>query len=234
MVQQNSHSTSETRDLEPNKSAPEVHSVNPYSSGILKWCYNKAQGKLRVNAAWLFFILSLILTRDYPSSYFLIFGVLISFMGACLRYWASGYLRKDNKLTVSGPYQLTRNPLYFGTFLMGVGSCLLTQSLALTSFCIFVFGGIYHFVILGEEQKLRKLFGKDYETYTSLVPRFFPDPTRLFGKINPELAKLNPHPETFKFSHALANKNKAYEAFVSFAGLIGFFFLIAWLKLQNY
>ena len=37
-------------------------------------------------------------------------------LGFIIRAWATGHIRKNDELTVSGPYALTRNPLYLGSF----------------------------------------------------------------------------------------------------------------------
>ena len=35
--------------------------------------------------------------------------------------WAAGTIRKNRVLTTHGPYAFTRNPLYFGSFIIGIG-----------------------------------------------------------------------------------------------------------------
>jgi hypothetical protein len=41
-----------------------------------------------------------------------------------IRAWASGHIRKNQTLAVSGPYAYTRNPLYLGSLILGVGFCI--------------------------------------------------------------------------------------------------------------
>ena len=41
--------------------------------------------------------------------------------GLGLRACASGYVKKNSELTVTGPYAHTRNPLYLGSMLMAAG-----------------------------------------------------------------------------------------------------------------
>src|SRR5438270_686531 len=65
--------------------------------------------------AALFFLLS------RPRLLTLAIGGAVAVMGLALRAWASGYLRKNDELATSGPYAHTRNPLYLGSFLIGLG-----------------------------------------------------------------------------------------------------------------
>ena len=48
-------------------------------------------------------------------------GGTISLLGLAIRAWASGHIRKNDALATSGPYAYTRNPLYLGSFLLGLG-----------------------------------------------------------------------------------------------------------------
>src|SRR5215510_479581 len=61
----------------------------------------------------------LLLARPTPVS--LLVGASVSVLGLSLRAWASGHIRKNDELAVSGPYAYTRNPLYLGSFLLGIG-----------------------------------------------------------------------------------------------------------------
>lgn len=195
------------------------------TSGTLKlhdWYRGFVRGKTRVTLAWLFAAVLIFCARDYPTWP----GIGLCFAGAALRYWASGFLRKDTKPAVGGPYALTRNPLYLGTYLMALGTALAIENWLLLAVLSLAFAIIYHFVILDEEEKLQKLFGKPYELYCETVPRFFPAiwfPSRRL------LNEVNPNQNYRRFDAELAKKNKAHEAFLAFAGLIGFVTLIAFL-----
>src|SRR5687768_1547746 len=48
-------------------------------------------------------------------------GAFVSVLGLAIRAWAAGHIRKNAQLATSGPYAFTRNPLYFGSFLLGLG-----------------------------------------------------------------------------------------------------------------
>lgn len=140
-----------------------------------------------------------------------------------MRYWASGYLRKDTRPAVGGPYRFVRNPLYLGTYLMAIGTAWATENWILLGTSTVLFAIIYHFIILDEEIKLRKIFKESYSEYCKAVPRFFP---RLWLPFAPatraQMKKVNPDSSHWHFSMDLAAKNKAYEAYVSFVGMIAF------------
>ena len=170
-------------------------------------------GKRRFQLAWIFAFLLAVFANHYPS----IIGILICFFGATLRFISSGYLRKESKLAVGGPYAHTRNPLYLGTFIMALGATISVGAHLLAFIMGVVFFLNYHYVIQFEETKLPKLFGESYQNYCQLVPRFLP---RLMAPSKTDLLKINPDPAVYGFSFSLAMKNKAFEAYASFFGLI--------------
>ncbi len=176
------------------------------------------QGKTRIATAWIFAILLAISAKNLPA----IEGTVFCFLGACLRYWASGYLRKDSRPAVGGPYAFVRNPLYLGTYFMAIGTAWSIHAYGLLIVITVVFGAIYHFIIKKEEEKLDTIFGEPYFQYKKLVPRFIPYSIAALTETGKrQLRAINPDPEAHHFSKALAKKNKAFEAFASFAGLIG-------------
>src|SRR5262245_47766090 len=56
---------------------------------------------------------------------FTVIGLLLVVGGVALRTWAAGTLKKNQALTMTGPYRIIRNPLYVGSFLMALGFCTL-------------------------------------------------------------------------------------------------------------
>ena len=56
-----------------------------------------------------------------PTRLSLAAGGGVALVGLALRAWASGHIRKNDRLAVSGPYAHTRNPLYLGSFILGLG-----------------------------------------------------------------------------------------------------------------
>jgi protein-S-isoprenylcysteine O-methyltransferase Ste14 len=187
------------------------------------WYRGWIQGKTRIILAWIFAFLLGFTAREYPTWP----GVVLCFLGASLRFWASGYLRKDSRPAVGGPYAWVRNPLYLGTYLMALGVAWAIQNWILFVVISLVFAGIYHFIILDEENKLRKIFGEPYSLYCSQVSRFFPRVWPPYTPARKVLVQINPELEHHQFSYQLAMKNKAHEAFLSFFGLIGFVIAMA-------
>src|SRR5208282_5514288 len=64
-----------------------------------------------------------------PRSNALFFGGLfIALIGETIRFWAAGHILKGRELAQTGPYAMTRNPLYLGSFLMTCGFALICTS----------------------------------------------------------------------------------------------------------
>ena len=121
--------------------------------------------------AALFFLLS----RPRPLT--LAIGGAIALPGLALRAWGTGHLRKNDALAVGGPYAYTRNPLYLGSFLIGVGFTIASGRFVLGIVFAALFLGIYVPVMRVESATLGKLFGESYQRYVAAVPLFLP---RLF------------------------------------------------------
>jgi hypothetical protein len=107
-------------------------------------------------------------------------GAVVIAFGEFVQLWAAAHLHKDVKMVRSGPYALLRNPMYFGRGFVGLGFTLLTWRWYLIAAYVLAFAGYAQARVLGEEVRLRRLFGEDYEQYCAAVNRWFPRPrTRL-------------------------------------------------------
>ena len=114
-----------------------------------------------------------------PAAQTLIIGGIVALFGLALRAWAAGHIRKNAALAVSGPYAHTRNPLYLGSFFLGLGSTIAASS---NWWTLALFGGVFATLFLGiylpvmrvEAATLAELFGEDYTRYARAVPLFFP------------------------------------------------------------
>jgi protein-S-isoprenylcysteine O-methyltransferase Ste14 len=104
----------------------------------------------------------------------LVIGASISILGLAIRAWASGHIRKNAQLATSGPYAFTRNPLYLGSFLLGLGFTIASGRWLLGVLFAALFLGIYLPVMRVESSTMAELFGKDFEVYKRSVPLFFP------------------------------------------------------------
>ena len=109
-----------------------------------------------------------------PTPRALAIGASVSLLGLALRAWAAGHIRKNAQLATSGPYAFTRNPLYFGSFLLGLGFTVASGRWLLGVLFAALFLGIYLPVMRVEASTMAELFGKDFETYRRSVPLFFP------------------------------------------------------------
>lgn len=121
--------------------------------------------------------LFLLLARPVPLT--LVAGGAVAVAGLLLRAWASGHIRKNARLAVSGPYAYTRNPLYLGSFILGLGFTVAASSgawrfLLLGSLFASLFLGIYLPVMRVEAETLAELFGEEYRRYAEAVPLLFP------------------------------------------------------------
>jgi len=149
--------------------------------------------------------LLLVIIFSRPAQTSLLAGVGISLLGLFIRAWASGHLKKEKELTISGPYQYTRNPLYLGNFILGIGLVVGSYSwLVLVTFIAY-FLLFYPPVIKRERERMKELFAEKYEDYKKKVPSFFPS--------------LKPYPcsGNNKFSFSLYKKNKEYRALIGTA-----------------
>jgi protein-S-isoprenylcysteine O-methyltransferase Ste14 len=75
--------------------------------------------KVRLRIGFLFAVAYLVFAR--PTAGGLLLGLPVALAGLLIRGWAAGHIVKDARLTTSGPYAHTRNPLYFGSFLLAAG-----------------------------------------------------------------------------------------------------------------
>ncbi|KAA0971730.1 isoprenylcysteine carboxylmethyltransferase family protein [Aureimonas fodinaquatilis] len=103
-------------------------------------------------------------------------GLILIGAGIIGRLWCTAYIggRKAAEIVETGPYAMTRNPLYFFSSIAAAGVGAQTGSILLA--LVFGIGCMlaFHFVILREETFLRGQFNAAYEEYCRRVPRFFP------------------------------------------------------------
>jgi protein-S-isoprenylcysteine O-methyltransferase Ste14 len=102
-------------------------------------------------------------------------GVLLAVVGFCGRLWCHSYIagRKKKVLVMEGPYSLCRHPLYFFSFVGGIGLGLCTETFSAALLFALAFAMYYPQAIRGEETFLSDNF-PEYEEYRQRVPLFFP------------------------------------------------------------
>jgi protein-S-isoprenylcysteine O-methyltransferase Ste14 len=126
----------------------------------------------RVPLGFLCAALFILFARPRPAT--LAAGAPVSLVGLLLRAWASGHLRKNDALATTGPYAYTRNPLYLGSFIMGLGFTIASGRWELGVLFIALFLGIYLPVMRVESATLAQLFGEGFQQYAGAVPVFLP------------------------------------------------------------
>ncbi len=144
-------------------------------------------------------------------------GMIFVLKGTLIRMIARGVKKVNSKrgkaLVTSGIYQITRNPMYLGSFYLGIGFVLIVWPW----WSAFVFALLFYLrfrrQVRIEEEYLKKEFGLEYEVYCAKVPRVFPRFQEL-GKI-----KLR---EIVNFEQAFSTKEKY--------GLIGWPILAVFLE----
>lgn len=128
--------------------------------------------KLRTRAAWLLAVPFLVLAR--PTADTLAWGGVVGTVGLALRAWSAGTIHKNRSLTTSGPYAFMRNPLYLGSFFIGVGLSLAGGSWIWVAVFVGFFGAAYAPTIAAEQARLAELFGSRYADYAQNVPALVP------------------------------------------------------------
>ena len=131
--------------------------------------------RIRVPAGFL--LAPLLFVSARPTAGSLAAGAFIAMIGLAIRAWASGHLKKNQELTTSGPYAHTRNPLYLGTFLLGVGVAVGGGAWWFVALFAAFYLAIYVPVMFAEADTMRELFSDEYERYSEQVPLFVPRPT---------------------------------------------------------
>lgn len=127
--------------------------------------------RIRVPLGFAFAVLYFWLAR--PTWRSLAAGVVLIVSGLLVRALASGHVRKNEALATSGPYAYTRNPLYLGSLLLGIGFAVAARSWWVAVALVVMFFAIYVPVIRDEEAFLRKKF-PEFEQYARQVPRMLP------------------------------------------------------------
>lgn len=133
--------------------------------------WSQVARRIRVPLGFAFAVLYFWLAQ--PTWRFIEFGTILILPGLLIRALASGHVRKNEALATSGPYAYTRNPLYLGSLLMGIGFAVAARSWWVGVVLVVMFFAIYIPVIRGEETFLREKFS-EFEEYAKSVPRMFP------------------------------------------------------------
>jgi protein-S-isoprenylcysteine O-methyltransferase Ste14 len=181
-------------------SDPTANSAQP--DWIARW--QRIARRIRVPLGFLTAALYLFeLWRHQPHPAAIAWSLALVLPGLWLRAYASGYVKKNRELTVTGPYAHTRNPLYLGSILMAAGFAVALLSWPVAVVLAVGFAVIYVPVIASEERFLRAAF-PGFDAYCRVVPRLLPrlSPGRIAGESGTSGA----------FSLALYRKHREYNA----------------------
>lgn len=105
-------------------------------------------------------------------------GLAFILFGQLLRVSGRGYKAENSQggrvLLQGGPYSLTRNPMYLGILLIGIGVVLVLFKWWVAVVFIAIFIARYLLLIYAEEKKLSAAFPAEYPSYCRNVPRILP------------------------------------------------------------
>ena len=180
----------------------------------------------RVRAGYLVGVLYWLLARPTPHS--IVYGAILAGLGLLIRGIASGHLRKDRELAVTGPYACTRNPLYLGSALLAAGFIVAGHSWIAGLLVAAYFGIFYYAVMRNEEEDLRARFGAAFEQYAARVPLFFPRAPQ-----GPVEATNSASESNGNFSMAQYLRNREYKALIGTAVGLGIMWLRMWLRART-
>ncbi len=162
----------------------------------------------RVRLGYPLAIVVLVFAHPKPSS--IVWGALVGVIGLLIRASAAGHLHKQEKLTVSGPYAYTRNPLYFGSAILTLGAAVAINSWISALVLCGYFALFYSIVMRREEGELRFHHGAAFDDYAKAVPLFFPRTTP--AKVSQDASVT--------FSLPQYKKNREYRAAIGFLVLL--------------
>jgi protein-S-isoprenylcysteine O-methyltransferase Ste14 len=167
--------------------------------------WSRIARRVRVPLGFGFAVLYFWLAR--PTWRFLAVGAIAIVPGLLIRALASGHVRKNEALATSGPYAYTRNPLYLGSLLIGIGFAVASRSWWIGVALVAMFFAIYVPVIRDEEAFLRQKF-PEFEEYAQRVPRMFPGIAPASGS------------QAGAFSSDLYMKHREYNALLGAAAMM--------------
>jgi protein-S-isoprenylcysteine O-methyltransferase Ste14 len=121
--------------------------------------------------------------RSYVDLYNLALGIALILAGLLPMAWAVTVFRTagtelnptsetNAKLVTSGPFRLTRNPMYLGVTIVTLGIAFCVGSLPMFAVPLLVFATANWVHIPFEEAKMRRQYGSAFDDYTAQVHRW--------------------------------------------------------------
>lgn len=147
-------------------------------------------------------------------------GAVVGLAGLLVRAWAAGHIVKNDRLATTGPYAHTRNPLYFGSFLLAAG-CALAVHWGLLLVVAAFWLGVYVPVIRREKAHVRSLYPEAYAEWEQHVPSFVP-------RLSPWRAGGAAAAEAPPFDLRLYLYHREWQAALGFAGVMAWLAYWTW------
>ncbi len=168
---------------------------------LVGWLYNAYFGpkviEQRRGAEWLDrvggLVLFVLVTRFVPANFWapITFnsawlwtaGIAVLVVSTLFVLWArwvlgtlwsgAAMVKQDHQLRTSGPYRITRHPIYTGLLGMAFGTMLM-NGLGIMLLAVLVILVFFEFKIHTEEMLLTETFGEQYTEYKRRVPQLVP------------------------------------------------------------
>jgi protein-S-isoprenylcysteine O-methyltransferase Ste14 len=144
-----------------------------------------------------FFCAGAVVYLAKPTPRSLAIGGAIALLGEMIRIWAAGHLEKGLEVTQSGPYRMTRHPLYMGSAIIAAGAAVASAHISAMILIAAYMATTIVSAIRHEEMSMRASFGDQYDAY----------------------AQSRATPVGRPFSLARAIKNKEHKAVVGLAAV---------------
>jgi len=134
-------------------------------------------------------VIFIVLLLSRPQSllnnkYLTFLGFITAFTGEFIRIITIGFTGKKTSgrgrvikafsLNTDGLYSFTRNPLYLGNLFITLGLTIIYNSFLCYLIVLGFWAFQYWYIIIAEEDFLKKKFGQIYLDYLTKVPRLFP------------------------------------------------------------
>ena len=154
--------------------------------------------------SWIFYFSPQLHNSDPTVDAILDFLGFVSLIkGTLLRMIARGHKKshseKSHSLVTTGVYSVVRNPMYLGTFMIGLGFILILWPWWTVPIFAIAFYLRFRRQIEKEETFLRGMFGEQYQHYCDQTPRLFPNIKKIFNIKAKEI---------FSFDEAFSTKEK--------------------------
>jgi protein-S-isoprenylcysteine O-methyltransferase Ste14 len=117
-------------------------------------------------------------------------GLALLLLGVTVRVLARQWKaeRAHSGLVTDGLYGYVRNPLYAGSFLLGLGLTLMLGDWLIIVAFLAAFAWNHGAVMRAEERKLERIFGEPYRQYRATVPALLPKLAWVRRRIRPDRA----------------------------------------------